>query len=370
MDTSTALISFDEAGVCNFCHEYDALAAKTVDRPREQRYAEFDALISAIKKAGAGAKYDCILGLSGGMDSSYMMLVAKEYGLRPLVVHFDNGWNSELAVENISNLISYTGFDLYTYVINWEDFKDIQLAYFKSSVIDIEVPTDQFIFASLFKIAHDQNIKYILSGNNIRTEGTLPSDWCYTRKLDLANLKDIHRKFGTRKNVKYPKLGISQRQKYRSYGIRTAAMFDKLDFDVEEVKRQLTEKANYKLYPCKHYESVFTRFYQGYILPRKFDVDKRKAHLSSVICSGQLSRAAALEELQHPPYLLEEQADDKEYVLKKWELSEREFDAIMQRPPVPHSAFATEKPRLANAVRERLGLIYKYKVKRLLPFLP
>ncbi|HRD37351.1 MAG TPA: 7-cyano-7-deazaguanine synthase, partial [Bacteroidia bacterium] len=164
MDTTTTLIKFDEEGVCNFCHDYDKLASKTVNRPKEERYKDFELSINEIKKWGVGKKYDCILGLSGGLDSSYMALIAKEYGLRPLLVHFDNGWNSEVAIKNIENIVNKTGFDLYTYVINWEEFKDLQIAYFKASVIDIEVPTDQLIFASLYKIAYERNIKYILSG--------------------------------------------------------------------------------------------------------------------------------------------------------------------------------------------------------------
>ena len=362
MDTTTALISFDADGVCNFCHEYDELAKDTVNRPRELRYKDFEKSINQIKEWGKDKPYDCILGLSGGLDSSYMALVAKEQGLRPLLVHFDNGWNTELAIKNIENIVNKTGFDLYTYVINWEEFKDLQIAYFKASVIDIEVPTDQLIFASLYKIAYEKKIKFILSGNNIRTEATLPADWCFPDKLDYTNLTNIHEKFGKIELKNFPKLGLFEKNQYFITGLRQVAFFDKIDFNIKEVKERLQKEFNYIVYPCKHYESVFTRFYQGFILPKKFNVDKRKAHLSSMICSGLISRAEALAELTQPPYPTKQQQEDKEYVLKKWDMTEEEFDEIMKRPPVPHKNFGADKPVDVNAFEYRLKMFYLYKI--------
>ncbi|MBL7894102.1 MAG: N-acetyl sugar amidotransferase [Bacteroidia bacterium] len=362
MDTTTTLIKFDEEGICNFCHDYDKLASKTVNRPKEERYKDFELSIHEIKKWGVGKKYDCILGLSGGLDSSYMALIAKEYGLRPLLVHFDNGWNSEVAIKNIENIVNKTGFDLYTYVINWEEFKDLQIAYFKASVIDIEVPTDQLIFASLYKIAYERNIKYILSGNNIRTEAILPADWCFPNKLDYTNLYNIHQKYGKSKLENFPKLGIIQRNSYYLSGIRQVAFFDKYDFNVNDVKSKLVKEFNYQTYPCKHYESVFTRFYQGYILPKKFNVDKRKAHLSSMICSMQISRSEALQELKNPPYPESEQMEDKAYVLKKWEMSEKEFEDIMHLKPVDHKVFGFDKPINQTDFIYKLYMFYLYKI--------
>ncbi len=362
MDTTTALISFDKEGVCNFCHEYDDLANKTVNRMREIRYAEFTKSINEIKTWGKGKPYDCILGLSGGLDSSYMALVAKEQGLRPLLVHFDNGWNTELAIKNIENIVSKTGFDLFTYVINWDEFKDLQIAYFKASVIDIEVPTDQLIFASLYKIASEKNIKYILSGNNIRTEAILPADWCFFDKLDYTNLHTIHSKYGKAPLKNFPKLGVFERNMYFIAGLRQVSFFDKIDFNVAEVKERLKLEFNYVVYPCKHYESVFTRFYQGYILPKKFNVDKRKAHLSSLICSGQITRMEATEELKNPPYPLKEQEEDKTYVLKKWEMSEQEFENVMNQPPVPHAVFGKDKELRTDGFRYKLKMFYLFKI--------
>lgn len=362
MDTTTTLISFDENGICNFCHEYDQLASKTVNRPREERYKDFEFSINEIRNWGVGKKYDCILGLSGGLDSSYMALIAMKHGLRPLLVHFDNGWNSEIAIKNIENIVNKTGFDLYTYVINWEEFKDLQIAYFKASVIDIEVPTDQLIFASLYKIAYDRNIKYILSGNNIRTEAILPTDWCFPNKLDYTNLSNIHKKYGKIELKNFPRLGVLERNSYYLAGIRQVTFFDKHDFNVEEVKKALQSEFNYVVYPYKHYESVFTRFYQGYILPKKFNVDKRKAHLSTLICSGQLTREEAIEELKKPTYPLKEQEEDKAFVLKKWSMTSQEFDEIMEHKPVPHLEFGLDKVIHTDDFVYKLKMFYLYKI--------
>lgn len=363
MDTTSRLIKFDANGVCNFCKEYENIANKTVLRDRELRYKIFQDDVDAIKAAGKSNQYDCILGLSGGIDSSYMALIAKDYGLRPLVVHFDNGWNSELAVKNIENIVNILGFELYTYVINWEEFKDIQLAYFKASVVDIEVPTDQLIFAALYKIAKEKKIKYILSGSNVRTESIMPADWCYYGKLDATNFDNIHKKYGKLKLKNLPRLGANTKTFYESfYGIQTVTFFDKLDFDYKHVRERLVNEVSYVPYQYKHYESVFTRFYQGYILPKKFNIDKRKAHLSSLICSNQITRNEALEELKNPTYPLEQQNADKEYILKKWEMSETEFEEIMKKPRVEHEVFGHDKLTMWSKILYRLNLIYLYKV--------
>lgn len=363
MDTTTRLISFDDKGVCNFCREYDKIAAKTVLRDKEVRYKLFQQDIDFIKQDGKGKPNDCILGLSGGMDSSYMALICKDYGLRPLVVHFDNGWNSELAVKNIENIVNKMGFELYTYVINWEEFKDIQLSYFKASVVDIEVPTDQLIFAAIYKIAKEKKIKYILSGSNVRTESIMPADWCFYGKLDATNLENIHKKYGKLKLNNLPRLGANTKAVYENiFGIQTITFFDKLDFDYKHVRERLVKEVDYVPYQYKHYESVFTRFYQGYILPKKFNIDKRKAHLSSLICSNQITREEALKELVNPTYPLDQQLADKEYILKKWEMPENEFEKIMKQPRVEHEAFGHDKINLWSKIIYRLNLIYLYKI--------
>lgn len=363
MDTTSRLITFDDRGVCNFCKEYDGIAKKTVLRDRDFRYKIFQEDIDNIKEEGKNKPYDCILGLSGGIDSSYMALVAKDYGLRPLVVHFDNGWNSELAVKNIENIVNKLGFELFTYVINWEEFKDIQIAYFKASVVDIEVPTDQLIFAALYRIAKEKKIKFILSGSNIRTESIMPSDWCFFGKLDATNFDNIHKRFGKMKLKNLPRLGANAKMLYENiFGIQTVTFFDKLDFDYKMVRERLVKEVDYVPYQYKHYESVFTRFYQGYILPKKFNIDKRKAHLSSLICSNQITREEALKELENPTYPIEQQLEDKAYILKKWEMSEKDFEDEMKKPRVEHEVYGHDKVNLMSKIIYRLNLMYLYKI--------
>jgi N-acetyl sugar amidotransferase len=343
MDTTATEIVFDEKGVCNFCRDYDVLAAKTVLRPLNVRLKELDESVLKIKELGKNSKYDCIIGLSGGVDSSYICLWAKQVGLRPLIVHFDNGWNSELAVKNIENIIQKLGFDLYTYVISWEEFKDLQLAYLKASVIDIEVPTDQLIFASLYDIAKKYKIKSIVNGLNIVTEGILPRSWIYMDKLDTVNLGNIHKKFGTIPLKNFPRLGLTKQYINRVlYKMFAVAPLNLLDYHKNGVKQTLIRELGWRDYGGKHYESVFTRFYQGYILLKKFGVDKRKAHLSSMIASGQITRQEALEELARPTYDEKMQQEDLEYVIKKFGLSKAEFDELMSRPPVPHEFYGTQ----------------------------
>jgi N-acetyl sugar amidotransferase len=320
-------------------------------------------MLKEIKTKGNNKKYDCIIGMSGGMDSSYLAVWAHKNGLRPLVVHFDNGWNSELAVKNIKNIINKCDFELYTYVVNWEQFKELQLAYFRASVIDIEVPTDQLILASLYKIAKEKNIKSIISGNNVVTETILPKDWLWWNKWDLVNLKNIYKQHGKKSIKNFPSLSKKEYYYYTNVDkIKTYTVFDKLGFELNDVKEELVHNYDYKLYDYKHYESIFTRFYQGYILPQKFLVDKRKAHLSNLIMAGFLTRQEALEELKKPTYPLDVQQSDKEYIIKKWEISKEEFDRIMKLPPVPHENFGVEKEPFIKKAIKKIELILKYKI--------
>jgi len=344
LDTTSTTISFDSEGVCNYCHQSDKQLNKFVNIDPKIREAHFTEMINYIKYVGKNNKYDCILGISGGVDSTYLAYLAKKNGLRPMAVHFDNGWNSELAVKNIENIISKLNYDLHTYVIDWEEFKDIQLAYLKASVIDIEVPTDQLIFAALNKIANQNNIKYILSGDNIVTEFGMPVDWASRDKSDQTNLKNIYAKFGSGKKLStLPKFDFYTRYYYNQIrGIETISLLNYIDYNKETVKKIITEELSWKDYGGKHYESIFTRFYQGYILPKKFNIDKRKAHLSALICSGQITKEDALKQLEEVPYDLNQLKEDKEFVLKKFNLSEDEFEAIMNAPRVEYKIFGLE----------------------------
>lgn len=363
MDTTTKYITFDKDGICNFCHDYEVQALGNVKRSRELRQKDLEAKLKHVKLSGAGKKYDCVIGMSGGLDSSYVAVLVKEFGLRPLVVHFDNGWNTELAVNNITNIVNRLGFDLYTYVIDWEEFKDLQLSYFKASVLDLEVPTDQLIFAILYKLAKENNINYILDGYNFRTEFGMPKDWSAEQKFDLTNLKNIHKKYGKLKLRKFPTISDTDLYYYQHINnIQTLSLINYVDYDWHNVRQLLKERFDYKPYQYKHYESIFTRFYQGYILPKKFNIDKRKAHLSTLIRSGFITRDSALEELKQPTYPIADQEADKHYVSKKWDLTENEFEKYMKQPNVPHEYFGYDKISLFSKIIVRVYYIYLYKI--------
>lgn len=331
-------ISFDHEGICNYCHQYDELA-ETHLMERKEREKKLYEIVNQIKASRKNKEYDCILGLSGGVDSSYLAYKVKNLGLKPLVVHYDNGWNSELAVMNIEHIVSQLGFDLYTYVNNWEEFKDIQLAFLKASVIDIEAITDQGIAATLDILARKKGINYILSGNNIVTEAILPENW-YHWKIDVLNIKAIHKKFGALKMKTYPTINFYQRL-FMHYFPKTKVipLLNYMDYNRNNAKQMLEVKLGWRDYGGKHYESIFTRFYQGYILPIKFNVDKRKAHLSTMICSQQITRQQALEEMKKPIYPPTQLKEDKEFVLKKLGLSDDEFEKIMKLPIKKHTDY-------------------------------
>ena len=360
-------ITFDEKGICNYYYEYLQKENDFVLKG-EAGVQKVNELVTQIKKDGKGKKYDCITGISGGVDSTYLCLQAKNMGLRTLVVHFDNGWNSELAVKNIENIIGKLGFDLYTLVVDWNEFKDLQLAYLKASVVDIEALTDHAIAGTLYKLAAENNIKHILSGYNIVTEATLPSYWVFN-KTDDANIKDIHKKFGTAPLKTYPFFGLKQKKMYAGLkGINTINLLNYLDYNKQAVKEIITKELGWKDYGGKHYESVFTRFYQGYILPIKFGIDKRKAHLSDLIYSGQITKAEALEELKKPIMEQEQLQQDYGFVLKKFNLSVAEFETIISAPRREHTEFATiqtiySKYPLLNIVKPLVNELRKMGAK-------
>lgn len=339
MDTSDPEIYFDKNGICNHCRQYEQTAGKRLitGQAGQLRLQE---IAAEIKEYGKNNKFDCILGLSGGIDSSFVAYQAKRLGLRPLAVHCDNGWDSEAAVRNIENIVRALEMELYTLVIDWEEFKDLQLAFLKASVVDIEMLTDHAILATVLDVAHKNNIRYVLSGTNIATEGVLPEAWIH-RKTDLLNLRAIHKKYGKIRLKTFPAMGIFKWRYYRKK-MKFIEILNYLDYNRQEAKGALSEKIGWQDYGGKHHESVFTKFYQAYILPSKFGIDKRRAHLSSLICSGQISREEALKELDMPLYDKDELARDKEYVLKKLGLSADEFERLMGLPVRKHRDFPTE----------------------------
>ncbi len=332
MDTSDPGIVFDEAGRCNHCRDYE-LAAQTQAPPPGQRQAALERLVGEIKAAGHNRDYDCIIGVSGGVDSTYVAYLVKQLGLRPLAVHMDNGWDSELAVSNIEKVLKQLDIDLFTHVLDWEEFKDLQISFLKASVSDAEIPTDHAIHAVLYQQAARRNIKYILLGTNLVTEAILPVSWTFGIQ-DWRYINGVHRQFGSKSLKTFPHLGYwTLNYYYRQIKrIRQVSVLDYVDYSKREAIRVLTEVLGWRPYGGKHYESIYTRFFQGYILPTKFGIDKRRAHLSTLIMSGQITRDAALAEVRQPPYAGYMQEEDMDYVLKKLGFSEEEFRQIMALP--------------------------------------
>jgi len=340
MDTTDPDIVFDENGYCNHCTKAIESLNKIVFIDEKVKKQKLDIEISKIKMAGKGKKYDCVIGLSGGVDSSYLAyIVVKKFGLRPLAIHLDNGWNSELAVQNIENIVTKLKIDLETYVINWDEVKDLQRAYLRASVVDFEVISDNAISIAINKLMKRHNIKYFISGYNIETESIMPSNWFYSPKYDSLNIKHIHKLFGDGVKLKnYPLLTFPGYIYYRFFkSIQISALLNFVDYNKENAKEVLKNELNWRDYGGKHYESIITKFYQAYILPEKFHIDKRKAHLSGLICSKQITRKQALEELQQPLYKTkEEMYNDKEYFIKKMGLSKNEFNEIMNEKRKEH----------------------------------
>lgn len=331
-------ISFDQNGICNYYYEYLETERNNVFQGSEG-HRKLQQLIDEIKLRGKGKDYDCILGVSGGVDSTYLSFKAKEWGLRPLLVHFDNGWNSELAVQNIQNIVDKTGFDLYTYVVDWNEYRDIQKSFFKANVIDIEAIMDIGFTNTLQIINNKFNIGVVIDGNNVVTEAVLPKAWIFKNQ---DNLIGIHKKFGNGQLKTYPIITRLQRFKFDNVAkLKCVSPLNFIDYDKKKVKEIITEEFGWKDYGGKHYESVFTRFYQGYILPEKFKVDKRKAHLSNLIFSGQMTKEQAMAELKQPIYPAELFSSDRHFVLKKLDFTEGEFDRYLKEPIISHLEYGT-----------------------------
>lgn len=336
-------IYFDKSGICNHCIKYSQQAKEHV-LPEIAAQEKLSAIIQTIKHEGKGKPYDTILGVSGGVDSTYLAYLANKFGLRVLLFHFDNGWNSELAVKNIENLARKLNFDLSTFVVDWNEFKDIQLSYIKANVVDIEAITDHSAKIATLRLARKYKIKNVLIGTNIVTESVLPDYWIFSKR-DWRNLKDIHSKHGTLKLRTLPVSSTWEDFKnYKIAPIKFHSLLDLVPYVKSEVKKIIASELDWKDYGGKHYESIWTRFYQGYILPKKFKIDKRKAHLSNLICSGQISRKQALEEMKEEIYNPDQLKSDFAFVLKKLDLSEKEFEEYINQPRMEHTEFDYIKP--------------------------
>lgn len=356
MDTSDPDIVFDGAGICHHCHAYDASVKAHVRTGEAARIAR-EQLADEIRKAGAGKRYDCIIGISGGVDSTYVAYATRKLlGLRPLAVHLDNGWNSELAVKNIEHVLNKLGIELVTEVLDWDEFRDLQLAFLRASTPDSEVPTDHAIVSVLYQQARRHKVKYILSGCNVRTESHLPPAWSRGHS-DWRYIKGLHDAFGTRPLATFPHRNMLDLVR-DARTLRWLDILNDLDYRKIDALRLLQDELGWQYYGGKHYESIYTRFYQGYILPNKFGFDKRRMHLSSLVCSGELTRDEALVELTKPTYPEDLQASDREYVIKKLGISETEFDSIIRAPPRRFEDYPSYENsrfvKLARRVRARL----------------
>lgn len=333
MDTTDSKITFDENGVCDHCNNFikNIRPFWNPDRARED---ELEEIASKIRKSEEGKEYDCILGLSGGADSSYLAYIAKEVmHLRPLIFVVDTGWNLNVAVENIEKIVKGLNLDMYTEVVNWKEMRDFQLAFFKSQISSQDFPQDHAIFAGLYNYAVKHHIKYVLTGSNSATEFIRPPvEWLYMNDLRMA--KDIHKKYGTIPLKTFPMCSMLKYRIFYRYfkGMKRIYPLDYVVYNKEEAEKLLHEKYGWTKYQNKHYENVFTRFFEGYYLPHKFGFDTRKNVLSTQILAGTITREEALEQLEKPPYDPEQMEQDKEYVAKKLGITTEEFNKIIEEP--------------------------------------
>lgn len=334
MDTSDSGIVFDGQGRCDYCNNYyDNIVPNW--HPNERGEREIMAQVEQIKRDGKGRDHDCLIGLSGGVDSSYVTYIAKEkFGLRPLLYHVDAGWNSQQAVNNIEKLVDGLDLDLFTEVVDWPEMRDLQLAFFKANVPHLDTPQDHAFFAGLYNFAAKNKVKYILTGANYSTECVRePLEWHY-HASDLRQLKDIHRRFGTRPLKKFPLAGIFKFKIWYRFakGVRVVKPLNSIPFHKEEAMQELVDKFGWQKYAHKHYESRFTRFYESYWLPTKFGYDKRRAHFSSLILTGQLSREDALAKIAIPAYDPNTIAEDFEYIATKLGITVEELRSYHEGP--------------------------------------
>lgn len=343
MDTSDPDITFNAKGECCHCEKFDNEVMPYWPQGKEAS-AELARIIDVIKKEGEGKEYDCIIGLSGGVDSSYLALKVKEWGLRALAVHVDAGWNSELASQNIENIVKKLDFDLYTHVVDWQEMKDLHRAFLKSQVANQDTPQDHAFFAALYNYAVKNNIQYVLSGSNYATESILPAV-CGYDAMDLRQLEDIHKRFGDKKLRTYPKVSFLKRHIYHRYikQMKVVRPLNLMPYDKQGAIEELSQKLDWKYYGGKHHESRFTKYFQAYYLTKKIGFDKRRAHLTSEVLSGLKTRDEALMEMAKPAYDEQERENDQTYLIKKLGFTEPEFLEILNAPVKSHREYASNE---------------------------
>jgi N-acetyl sugar amidotransferase len=360
MDTTDAGIVFDDSGVCDQCRNFVANVRPNW-HPDARGWDDLARTADRIRADGKGRDFDCILGMSGGVDSSYLTDVVKEkMGLRPLVFHVDAGWNSDLAVSNIERVVEGLGLDLFTEVIDWDEMRDLQLAFFKSGVPNIDTPQDHAFFATMYKFAEQYRVKYILTGANISTECVKnPLEWMYYQS-DSVHLRDIHRRFGTRPLEKFPITSILKHKIWLRYikGIQVVRPLDQVPYVKEEAMQLLTERFGWQRYPQKHFESRFTRFYEGYWLPRRFGYDTRRVQFSSLILTGQMLRPDAIERLKQPA--LDDETGQREfrYVASKLGIPVEELQRYFEMPKRTYKDYRSQRQvyAIGSRVMKALGL--------------
>lgn len=350
IDENVPETTFDAEGVCSWCRRFEVRAKITAPTPA-QRAVELERIVAGIKRAGRGHRYDCIIGLSGGADSSYATLVAHDLGLRPLVVHVDNGWNTELAVQNIERIVRGLGLDLVTEVIDWEEFRGLQLSLLRAGVVDLELVSDHAIGAGMVLNARRHRIQHIVTGDNVATEATLPKGWNHP-KFDLWNIAAINRRFERATMRTFPKMTTFGLM-FHTHVLRihNTGILSYVDYVKEKAMDELEERLGWRRYAKKHFESIITRFYQGYILPVKFGIDKRQFHYALLINSGQMTREEALADLRKPAYDPRQQEEDKIYCCKKFGITVAEFERLMKEPPRSHYDYTSDQPTFERVLR-------------------
>lgn len=329
IDSKIPGVLFDDNNLCNYCNMHDEQVNKYP--LNEEGKKQLDALVKSIKIKCKNKKYDCIVGVSGGTDSTYALYIVKKLGLRPLAVHFDNGWNSEIAVSNIHNAVKKLEVDLYTHVVDWEQFKDLQLSFLKASVPDLEMPTDMGINATLYMIADKEGVPYIIHGKSFRAEGWMPHGWSYQ---DGKYLKRVHKIFGTKTLKKFPVLTIYKLFYYIFLKkIKKIKLLDYIEYSKQNARKILEKELDWKDYGGHNFESIYTRFANGYYRLKKFNIDKRIVVLSAQIRSNIITKEEALITMKTPPYTEEAATKDKDYIIRKLNISSTDYDKILNSPP-------------------------------------
>ncbi|MHC1776976.1 MAG: N-acetyl sugar amidotransferase [Lentimicrobium sp.] len=360
-DTTVPGINFNEQGVSNYAHIYDNMV-KAFPRGQEGKKTWED-FVEKIKMDGKGKRYDCIIGVSGGTDSSYLLHFAKEYGLRPLAVNLDNGWSSDIAVKNIKRMTDQLGIDLETYVINYEEVKDILLSFLKAGLPWADTPTDQAIKAILYKKAAKENLKYVLNGHDFRSEGFQPNEWTY---CDGKQLTHVHKKFGMVRRRSFPVLMLTNLLYYSIVRrIRMVKPFFYVDYSKEDAKTFLQKEYGWEYYGGHHHENIYTRFIISYWLKEKFGIDKRIITFSAQVMNNEISREYALEQLKKPPYDPIRMDQDKDFVIKKLGITPEEFEVIWKAPNTTFMDYPSYYPMM-----NRMKKLTRFVIKITLPNKP